>query len=199
MVETPNKQYLDVIANAFQAKQAWKTACLVLAGVVAFLTFSLVYQSRNTPVVLVPFELATAGKRMEVAVNGEIKGTSSEYMANVALGDLGLILNFTPDNVLSQNARFMNRLTESLYGQQRESLIVSAEDNKRRSVTQSFFVSNVSVRADGKQVEVTGVQLRWLGGKETLRNSVTYVLSYSVSKGYPHVSDLRKKDEVEAK
>lgn len=195
MTEKSSK-YLDVVANAFSAMQAWRTAALLLSAVIAFLVYALVYQARNTPVVLVPFELATSNKSMKVAVNGEIKGTSFEYMANTAMSDLSLILNFTPDNVISQHQRFLNRVTEELYGQQRENLLAQADEYKRRAMTQSFYPSGVQVSSDSTRVEVSGTQIRWMGGKETLRSKVTYVLTYQVYKGYAHVSDLRQKSDV---
>lgn len=193
-----NPRYLDVVANAFSTAKAWRMSAMVLAGVVAFLAYALVYQARNTPVILIPHDLATAGKTMQVATNGEIRGTSFEYMANTGLSDLTLILNFTPDSVLTQHQRFLNRVTEDLYGQQRENLLAQAEEFKRRSMTQSFYPDNVKVSNDSTKVEISGTQIRWMGGKETLRTSVTYVLTYSVFKGYLHVADLRQKSEVKS-
>ncbi len=191
-----NSRYLDVVANAFSAMQAWRMASFLMAGVIAFLVYALVYQARNTPVVLVPFELAAQGKQARVATNGEIRGTSFEYMANMALSDLTLILNFTPDNVVSQHQRFLNRVTEDLYGAQRETLLAQADEFKRRNLTQSFYPDDLKVSADSSKVEVSGTQIRWMGGKETLRSRVTYILTYKVFKGYMHVSDLRQKSDV---
>lgn len=184
--------YLDVVANAFSAAKAWRTATFVLAAVVAFLAYSLVSQQRNTPVVLVPFELATSGRNMQVTTSGELRGTSSEYMANMGLSDLGLILNFTPDNVISQHMRFLNRLTEQLYGQQRENLLAQADDYRRRSMTQSFYPRDVKVSTDSTKVSITGTQIRWIGGKESARSTVTYELTYRIFRGYAHISDLRQ-------
>jgi len=99
--------------------------------------------------------------------------------------------------VVSQHQRFLNRVTEDLYGEQREQLLAQADEYKRRSLTQSFFPESVKVSGDSTKVEVSGSQIRWMGGKETLRSRVTYVLSYKVFKGYMHVSDLRQKSEVQ--
>ncbi|KWU17815.1 TraE/TraK family type IV conjugative transfer system protein [Burkholderia cenocepacia] len=195
MSDAKQTSYLDAVANAFKAVQAWKTATLFLGGVVLVLVFALIYQARNTPVVLVPFDLASSGKSMTVTTNGEIRGTSFEYMANTAMSDASLILNFIPDDVVTQTTRFLNRLTEDLYGQQRETLLAQAEDFKKRGVTQSFYPSEVRVSSDGTRVEIDGTQIRWVGGKETLRTHVTYVITYKVFKGYLHVADLRQKTD----
>lgn len=188
-----NTPYLDVIANAFSAVKAWRAAAFTLAAVVAFLAWALMYQARNNPVVLVPFELATSGKNMKVAVNGELRGTSQEYMANTAMSDLTLILNFTPDNVVSQHQRFLNRVTEDLFATQRDNLLAQADEYKRRVMTQSFYPDSVKVSTDSTRVEISGTQIRWMSGKETLRSRVTYVLTYKISQSYLHVADLRQK------
>lgn len=190
-----NPKYLDAIANAFSAAKAWRTASFLLGGVALFLAYMLVYQARNTPVVLVPFELASSNAKMTVPTNGELRGTSFEYMANTALSDLHLILDFTPDNVISQTTRFLNRATEDLYGQQSEVLLAQAAEYKKSAMTQSFHPDNVRVSSDSTKVEVSGTQIRWIGGKETMRTPITYVLTYRVYKGYLHVADLRPKSE----
>ncbi len=194
-MSSKSPQYLEVVANAFKTAQAWRMATFVLSGVVAVLAFSLVSQARNTPVVLVPYDLAANGKNMTVTTNGEIRGTSVEYMANIGLADLALILNFTPDNVISQTQRFLNRTTEALYGNQREALLAQAAEFKSRNISQSFYPADVKLSADGSRVEIVGTQIRWMGGKETLRSKVTYILSYKVFKGCLHVADLRQKTD----
>lgn len=193
------EKFIDLSSNAFKAVQAWKFATFSLAIVVSVLSASMVYQSRNLPVVLVPHDLASSDKKMSVPLNGQLRGTSHEYLANAALSDLSLILNFTPDNVLHQHQRFMNRLTESLYGQQRENLLAQAEEFRRRAVTQSFYPQDVKVSSDFTKVEVTGTQLRWVGGKESVRSAVTYYVTYSMFKGFLHVSDLRQKTDLDEK
>jgi type IV conjugative transfer system protein TraE len=191
--QTPH--YLGATANAARTTQAWKYASFVLGAVVVLLAHALISQARNAPVVLVPFELATSTGKMNVSVNGEMRGTSSEYLANLGLSDLTLILNFIPDNVISQHQRFLNRLTDELFGQQRENLLAQAEDYKNRSITQSFYTSGIKVSADSTKVEISGTQVRWVGGKD-IRTNVTYVLTYKSFKGFMHVSDLRQETDV---
>ena len=191
MSGTKNPQYLEVVANAFQAVRAWKLATFTLAGLVVILTFALIHSARNASVILVPFELATSGKEMRIPLNGEIRGTSSEYVANMALSDLSLILNFTPDSVLTQHQRFLNRVTEDLYATSQGEMIAQAKDFKAQNVTQSFFPSDVTVSPDGSTAKVTGTQLRSMAGKEVMRSTLTYIVTYKVFKGYMHVADLR--------
>lgn len=191
--DTPH--YLGVTANATRATQAWKYSAFLLGAMTLAFAYLYVNEVRNSPIILVPFELATSKGNMTVNVNGELRGTNSEYMANMGLSDLSLILNFIPDNVISQHQRFLNRLTEELFGQQRENLLAQAEDYKRNSVTQSFYASGVKVSQDSSKVEISGTQIRWIGGKD-IRTNVTYVLTYKSFKGFMHVSDLRQTTDV---
>jgi type IV conjugative transfer system protein TraE len=189
-----NPHYLGATANANRATQAWKYASFLLGGMAIAFAYLFVGQVRNAPIALIPYDLATAKGNMTVNVNGELRGTNAEYVANLGLSDLTLILNFTPDNVISQHQRFLNRLTEELYGTQRENLLAQAEDYKRRSYTQAFYTSGVKVSSDSSTVEITGTQIRWIGGKD-IRTTVTYVLTYKSYKGFMHVSDLRQKTD----
>lgn len=193
MSDTKNPQYLDLVANAFKTAQAWRFASFTLAAVVVMLTYFVIYQARNTPVVLVPFDLAASTERMKVSVNGELRDTSAEYLSNVALSDITLILNFTPDNVVSQYQRFLNRVTEEVYGNQNAKLLSDADNYKKRGITQTFFPASIKVRAETSQVEINGTQLQWVGGKESVRSTVTYVITYSVTKQFLHVADLHQK------
>lgn len=192
MSEKKPPPYLDVVANAFKTAQAWRTATFVVSTVAVMLAFALVSSARNTPVVLVPEAVATSGERMTVTTNGEIRGTSSEYVANTAMGDLSLILNFTPENVVTQHKRFLNRVTDDLYVQQKESLLAQAEQLKKDNITQSFYPSEVRVAPEGNRAVIRGTQIRYVAGKEMQRVSLTYVISYKVYKGYMHVADLHQ-------
>lgn len=182
--------FIQVLANAQKATAAWKTSSLVLGFVCLGLGAQVIYQARNQAAVLIPYDLAVAGEKMTIPLNGQIRGTSPEYMANLAMADLSLVLSFTPDDVLTQHQRFLNRLTESLHGNQRDKLLANAEDFRRRAITQSFFPSAVSVAKSGARVDVEGTLIRWVGGKESVRTRVTYQISYEKYKGYMHVSNL---------
>lgn len=190
------KTYLDIIANAFNEAKAWRMAALSLGAAVVFLTGALIFTTQNVPTVLVPHDFAANGARMKVTTNGEIRGTSQEYLVNLAVSDLGLITNFTPDTVVAQYERFLNRTTDSLYGSQAAALRDEAKSLKKESTTQAFFPSaQTRASADGTKVEVSGTLIRWLSDREVIRTSVTYVITYSVFRGYFHVKDVRTKAE----
>lgn len=185
-------QYLDVVSNAFKTSSAWRSAFFVSGAIAVALAFALISSAKNTPVVLVPQNFAMESGNMKVTTNGEIRGTSSEYLADVALGDLAMILDFTPDNVVTQYQRFFNRLTSSLYGAEKDTLLGQAKELEKKGITQSFFPSDVRVTPDGKMVYVKGTQIRWTAGKEMQRVNIRYRITYTFYKGYLHISDLRQ-------
>lgn len=188
----PKQTYLDTIANAFNEAKAWRMATLALGAAVVFLTGALVFTSQNVPTVLVPHDFAANNARVKVTTNGEIRGTSQEYLVNLALSDISLITNFTPDTVLAQYERFLNRTTEGLYASQAAALRDEAKNLRKDSTTQAFFPNErTRVSTDGTKVEVHGTLIRWLSDREIVRQPMAYVVTYSVFKGYFHIKDVR--------
>lgn len=187
------KNYLDVVANAFQEAKAWKFASLVLSLVCGGLAFGLVYESRNAPVVLVPYNFASDKGTITVKPNGVAGETSPEYLAQTALGDLSTVLNWTPEDVEIQHQRFLNRMTPELYAEQNVKLMQEATDFKTNTTTESFYPVGTRVDGPHNQVIVDGTLVRWTGEKETLRLKVTYTITYAPYKGYLHVAGLQIK------
>lgn len=188
----PKQTYLDSIANAFNEAKAWRMATMALGAAVVFLTGALVFTAQNVPTVLVPHDFAANNARVKVTTNGEIRGTSQEYLANLALSDVSLVMNFTPETVVTQYERFLNRTSESLYGSQSLALREEAKGLKKDGVTQAFFPDErTKVSIDGNAVEVSGTIIRWMADREVLRQSARYRITYSVYRGYFHIKDLR--------
>jgi type IV conjugative transfer system protein TraE len=191
------KTYFDSIANAFNEAKAWRTAAFSLGAAVVFLTGALIFTAQNAPTVLVPHDFATNNGPVKVATNGSIRGTSNEYLVNLALSDIALITNFTPDTVQTQYERFLNRTTQALYGSQGDALRAEAANLKKNATTQAFFPSDkTSVSPDGTRVVATGTLIRWEGDREIIRQSATYVITYSVFKGYFHIKDVHIADSA---
>lgn len=185
------KNYLDAVANAFQEAKAWKFACLALGLACSGLAYGIIYQSRNTPVVLVPYNFASAEGPQKVQPTGKGEQTDDAYMVQTALGDLATVLNWTPESVEIQHQRFLNRMTPELYAEQNVKLLTDAGDFKAAATTESFYPVGSRVDRVSHQVAVDGTLVRWTGEKETLRMKVTYKLTYAPYKGYLHVAGLR--------
>jgi len=189
-----SKNYLDVVANAFQEVRAWKYACLIL-GIVCFgLCYFLVSAAKNAPMVLIPYDFAVADGPQKIKPGGNDGMGSPDYLSQIALGDLATVLNWTPLSVEVQHQRFLNRMTPNLYAEQNVTLLAQAADFRNNSTTESFYPSGSKADAKGMQTVVDGTLVRWTGEKETLRLKVSYTITYAQYKGYLHVSGLQIKN-----
>jgi hypothetical protein len=188
-------KYSDAVANAFSEAKAWRAASLLLGLVVGILAIALVMQSRATPLTLVPMDFATSKGNVTIQPTKDFGASSADYIAQLALGDLALVLNWTPENVQVQHMRFMNRMTPDLYAEQNVTLSAQAAEFRSNSTTQSFYPNTTKVgNGDGagsSKVIVEGTLVRWTGEKESIRIRVSYVLSYAKYRGYAHVSSLK--------
>lgn len=189
--------YLDNMANAFKEVRAWKSACMVLGAVCGVLAFGLIYAERNAPMVLVPYGFATSDGKMKINPNGKAGEVAPDYLATLALSDLETALDWTPETVETQNARFINRLTERLYADQNVDLMTKASEFRSSGTTESFYPNGTRVDAAQNTVIVDGTLVRWEGEKQTLHQKVTYKISYETTKGYLHVSALKIQDGKE--
>jgi hypothetical protein len=156
------------------------------------LGFFLIQASRNTPVVLIPYGVATASSKMTVSGN-QPGATSPAYFTEIAMADLSMILDVTPNDVTTQYQRFLTRLTPELYGRENTSLMGQAQNLQTQGITQSFYPLRISVDPQKAQVTVSGEQVQYLGGSETSRSNISYVVTYQETHGYLLISDLRQK------
>ena len=168
-VKTP---YSDVIINAFKSIQAWKSLAMVLMGILVFETFALGWLASRRTVLLIPQNL---GAKSAITLNlGE--PFSPDYLTSVAQGDIYFLLNWTPDNIEKQYSKFLTRLTPELYTVQKESLMAEAEQHREEDLTQSYHVTRSFVR--GATVELSGVLVRSVGGREVFRGPASYEINY---------------------
>jgi type IV conjugative transfer system protein TraE len=186
-----NVKYTDAVANAFSEAKAWRAASVLLGLVVGILSIALVMQSRATPLTLVPYDFATSKGNITVQPTKDFSESSPDYLAQLALGDLALVLNWTPENVELQHQRFLNRMTPELYAEQNVAMMTQAVEFKSNSTTQSFYPTTTKVGNKGSQVVVEGTLVRWTGEKESVRVHVTYTITYAKTRGFAHVASLK--------
>jgi hypothetical protein len=182
--------YIDAVTSAFAAMVSWRTSFFVSSMLAAALAVGLIYQSNKVHIVLMPYDLATASGNLKIDLSASnFAEANPEYVVNLALGDIGLLLNWTPESVIVQHQRFLNRLTPDLYAEQNVQLLAQAQSFQVDGVTQSFYPTETKI-AGGNKVRVVGTLIRWVGEKQTLRMRVAYVVTYSKFKGFMHVSAL---------
>lgn len=184
-----NRRYTDILANAFSEARAWKMTTLAVSCLCALLAFTLVWQARNTPTVLVPANFAELNGKVSVHP-ADFAGTSPDYLAQIALGDIALILTWQPANVEMQYQRFLNRTTSELYSRENVRLLADARDLRSAGTSQAFYPEAVQVDLKGNRVVVDGFLVRWEGSKESVRNKTRVIVTYRNQKGFPHVANL---------
>lgn len=186
-------KYTDILANAFSEARAWKLTTVALAGLCVVLVLGLIAQARNTPAILVPYQFATNQGPMKVSQTGDFASSSPEYLSQVALGDLALILNWQPDDVALQYSRFLNRTTSDLYAKENVNLLGEAKQHRANGESQSFFPETAQVDPKHNQVIVDGFLVRWTGDKEVLRTKQRFTVSYQTQKGSLYVASVDRK------
>jgi hypothetical protein len=182
-------RYTDIIANAFSEVRAWQFTTIAVSCLCAVLAVALIWQAQSAPVVLIPSGLAETQGRIVVEPNARA-GTTPDYLSQIALGDLALILTWQPDNVLLQFQRFLNRATSELYARESVRLLAEAEAHRKEGSSQSFYPETVQVNVKGAQVIIDGYLVRWTGEKEVVRTKSRFTVTYQIQKGFPHVANL---------
>jgi len=181
-------RYLNTLSNAFSEARAWKLTTFVVSAFAALLLISLMWVASHTPVVLVPQGFAESHGK--VTVSQASGGTSPQYLSQIALGDLGLALNWEPNDVIQQYQRFLNRLTISDYASENIPLMSQAKADQANDTTESFFPDRVFVNVEKKTVKVYGTLNRWDGSNLVLHENVEYLVKYANEDGYLHVASL---------
>lgn len=190
------QSYPDLVINAFQSVQAWKTLAVLLMGFLAFETIGLIWLANNRTVVLMPQHLAQTAKG-PVSLNlGE--PFSPDYLTSVAKGDIYPLLNWTPENIDTQYGAFLARLTPAIHDAQREVLLNEAKQHREEGLTQSFYITRTFV--NGSEVALHGILVRATGGKEVYRGPAAFALDYyNVGGGMLQVNGVRQPTEKESR
>jgi hypothetical protein len=182
--------YPDLVVNAFRSVQAWKTVSLVLVLCLVFQTYMVVYLAGHQKVLLVPQNLASLTKSVQVNLGLPY---AADYLTQVAKGDASALLNWTPANLDTQYGLFIARLTPALATAQKEKLLAEQLRYQQDGVTQSFYVTQSYVK--GSEVSLYGVLVRAQAGREVFRGKAAYAFTYvDAGNGMLLVDGVRQPD-----
>jgi hypothetical protein len=184
-------KYTDILANAFSEIRSWRLTALLLASLCTMLVVALIVQGSSTPVVLVPYGFETSQGPLKVAPGGKFAASDPEYLSQIALGDLGLILNWQPDDVGVQYQRFLNRATSDLYARESVRLLTEAKEHRAQGESQSFYPETTEVDAKDGRVQIDGYLVRWTGDKEVIRAKQRFNVTYRIQKGLLYVANVQ--------
>lgn len=164
--------YPDVVLNAFNTIQSWRSAALVVGFLFVIQTGALVYLAVHQTIILQPQHSTLKGPA-KITLGDPF---SPAYLTDIARGDAYSLLNWTPENIDTQYAAFLARLTPAMYNVQKETLLAEAELHRDDGLTQSFYVTRTTVK--GSTVTHHGVLVRAAGGREVFRGPAAYEFSY---------------------
>jgi hypothetical protein len=166
--------YPDLILNAFQSVQAWKTLSVFLMGLLGCSIIGNIWQANTRTVILMPQHLAATAKGPITLSLGE--PFSPDYLTSVAKGDIYSLLNWTPENIDTQYGAFIARLTPAVHDAQRELLLAESKQHQDEGLSQSFYTTRTYVK--GADVTLNGILVRSTGGKEIFRGKAAFTLNY---------------------
>jgi hypothetical protein len=185
--------FTELMSNAFAEIRAWKLTSLVLASLCAVLAICVIYEANSRTTVLIPANVAVLDGPVKVSPSGAFGNTSPNYLSQIALGDLSLILDWQPSNVQLQYERFLNRCTPSLYARENVRLLAKAAKHQAGGESQSFYPDITQVNLKTGQVIVDGYLVRWTGGKQLVKVRQRFIVTYRMQDGYLHVADIQTK------
>jgi hypothetical protein len=187
-VSTKNPKYIELIAEAFSEKKAWRNGFVVMFMLALGLATALVYQSTHMPHTLVPYSFALQKGPVKVQP-GVLQ--DSNYLAGLARDDVSLALNWTSETVGVQYGRFLNRMSPQMYSAMLVKLTEEAKTYSSGSITQAFFPKTTQIiTAEANGVRITGVLVRWDGAKEIYRQTVVYEIGYEDASGLLSISRI---------
>lgn len=182
-------KYLNTLRNQILVARGWMFATVVFALIAAWLAIQLGAATANMPTRLVPYNFDTLDGPVEVTNEAR---SSEKYLTRLALADLQLYTDWTPQTVEDQFGRFQNRMAPSLYAKKGSALASRAEELADAEGSQSLFVEDASA-SDGK-VRIDGVLHEWQGQERVEDKRVRYELRYTFSGGTPYLEGFRKEE-----
>lgn len=178
-------QLLDSVKQGVVEAKVWRSAFKFMAVVAFALLAGLLWFVAHPSIVLLPQGVAEATGPMKVTVG---KATDPQYLTEVALSDLGLLLDWTPDTVTTQYARFLNRVTPALFASKQVSLVAEAQKHQKAAETEAFFPKTTTVQ--GLTVSVVGELDQWIASNQVVHQDTTYVVTYQFEGGMLHVASV---------
>jgi len=183
------KNLLSTTSAAFSEVRAWKILALILFILCAYLTQALLSARSSSKVIVMPYAFATANpEKMDFSLSSNLASIPKNYLAALALSDLSLILNVTPENAQTQTRRFLNRLHTATFGKQKSELLTKADEYKTNAYSQFFSPApdtpdnpaiKITTSKDTISVTVRGELVRSQSAREVSRISTAYTVVYT--------------------
>lgn len=171
------KRHLDRTEN-LQITRRWQL-CLIIAllFIILVLGIELAHVAGNPKVYIVtPYD----GEKTLISE------VTPKYLTSVAISDAEMFFNYTPANVETKNALFLNRIAPSELGETQVALKQRTKDAVKNDVSQVFYADPDVVIEASHEVTIKGEIHRYIGGKEVNNKetgNVVLKIDYAVHNG----------------
>lgn len=169
-----SKRYSDGLGVERAKAGVWRLAFFSVLILVMGLAITLIYQQVHRPTILIPHQVASATGPMKVEPG---TGDSADYLANLAVADLELLLNWDMTNIEQRYSRFLNRSSKALRQKSEVKLFTEAKEHKKNGENQVFYPNKVRL-VGSNVVEIYGLLVTFVGEKSVVRNDITYLVAY---------------------
>lgn len=179
--------YLSKFKNIEAENKLLKFAIIVI-GIVTIINTGLLYSSLNSHrTVIVP---PVIHSQFEVYGN---KATD-EYYKEFARYISTLALSYTPVTVRSQFTELLGMFSADRYNEAKSRFYEIAEKIETSKVSSVFYLSNVAVDDEHKEMHVTGVQMQYANdGTKFEEKTKTYIIKYVMNNGRFAVTEIYEK------
>ena len=189
--DNPGNSYVRNLFNLAKSARAWRAAFMAVVAVLVIVLWMLRGIVNDMPVRLIPYDYAI---NKGISSVPEIGVASPEYASRIAIADISLYSNWTPNTVGKQFRRFLNRCAPELYSNQQPKLINLAEEYSNGNRSRAFFPRRTSVN-EGPVVKVTGELRRYEGDQLLSSRLVTYSVEYRLLHGVPYIHRIQQQEQ----
>lgn len=183
-------RFLSALRNEARDKRAWFAITTFLSAINIFLIFELVSVSGRVNNVLIPSGLIRG--RVPVQMTAAKNAHNAQYLTTLAISDMSLLADWTPNTVKYQMARFIARLAPTYLGSQETVLLHAATRDSGKSFSQTFFVDGTVAR--GNTVSLTGELERWKHGAPQSSADMKWVLRYQWVDDIPYIDKVSESE-----
>ena len=150
------------------------------------LASSLLFKKDTVTTVLVPVGVNETTHPMTV---GEAH-VDQDYLMLVARDLLSLAMNVTPDNADFNRETLLRHVSPASFGAINELLTRQAQTLKRLHASSLFSVQSMTVTPETLTVEASGTKRHFIGKTETMRQTSTVTMRFSMIAGKLQLTDL---------
>lgn len=159
------------------------------------LASSLLFKKDTVTTVLVPVGVNETTHPMTV---GETH-VDQDYLMLVARDLLSLAMNVTPENADFNRETLLRHVSPASFGAINELLTRQAQTLKRLHASSLFSVQSMTVTPETLTVEASGTKRHFIGKTETMRQSSTVTMRFSMVAGKLQLTDLTEASDEKSR